>query len=190
MLTEVGVEIAPREDGAGFRFRRRPRRAGPTGVESRRRWTAASVAALTIYDMVKPWTARRRSATSALSPRARAASRAISCATARRCPRRSPPRPPRAAPAVAASAGARRPSVRAMSTKARRRRAPPIRAPGVPQLSATTAFRSAPGRRMPACRSASSMASCTGRVGRLPRDAEEKLARAANATVGEVFGSE
>ena len=27
-----------------------------------------------------------------------------------------------------------------------------------------------------------------GRVGRLPRDAEEKLARAANATVKDIFG--
>jgi cyclic pyranopterin phosphate synthase len=51
-LTDLVVEITPERAGPGVRIRATAATVGPTGVEMEA-LTAASVAALTVYDMVK-----------------------------------------------------------------------------------------------------------------------------------------
>ncbi len=51
-LTDLGVELTPDRQASAVRFRATAATVGPTGVEMEA-LTAASVAALTVYDMVK-----------------------------------------------------------------------------------------------------------------------------------------
>ena len=192
MLTGVGVEIAPREDGAGLSIPATAKTRGPTGVEMEA-LTAASVAALTIYDMVK---AVDRTATIG-DIRLIAKSGGKSGDFLR--DGETPPAPVAAPPA---------PAPRLLSRGFRRAPgAPAVRPRNVDEGPATPrathsraeAFRSfLRDNRLQVSTWAANAGLPVGlvygflhgRVGRLPRDAEEKLARAANATVGEVFGSE
>jgi cyclic pyranopterin phosphate synthase len=51
-LSSVAVELSAAEDGSGIEIEARARTTGPTGVEMEA-LTAASIAALTLYDMCK-----------------------------------------------------------------------------------------------------------------------------------------
>ena len=198
MLTGVAVEIAPRADGAGLSISATAKTCGPTGVEMEA-LTAASVAALTIYDMVK---AVDRTATIG-DIRLVAKSGGKSGDFLR--DGEAPPQP--SAPAAAVPPGSAPAQPRLLSRGFRRAPGAALRPRNVDEGPATPR---ATHSRAEAFRSflrdnrlqVSSWAANAGlpvglvygflhgRVGRLPKDAEEKLARAANATVGDVFGSE
>ena len=193
LLTGIEIDIAHAEDGSGLAITATVRTHGQTGVEMEA-LTAVSVAALTLYDMVK---AVDRAATiGAIRLVAKSGGKSDfggdEAASAAAPP--LPPEPPRLAsrgfrraPGAAAAAGPRpRMLDQGPATpRATHNRADAFRAflrDNRLQVSGWAADASLPVGLV--------YGFLHGRVGRLPKDAEEKLARAANATVQDIFGAE
>ena len=189
MLTGVTVEIAPREDGAGLTIEATAKVRGPTGVEMEA-LTAASIAALTIYDMVKA--VDREAVIGEIRLLAKSGGKSGDFA---RDGEAAPARTPE--PAKLVSRGYRRAPGAAVATRPRN----VDLGPATPRAthSRADAFRVflREGRLQVSAWAAEAglpvglvYGFLHGRVSRLPKDAEEKLAKAANATIKDVFGSE
>ena len=191
MLTGVTVEIAPRDDGAGLTIEATAKVRGPTGVEMEA-LTAASVAALTIYDMVKA--VDREAVIGEIRLLSKSGGKSGDFA---RDEAPAPARMPE--PAKLVSRGFRRAPGAAAAAAARPRNVD--LGPATPRAthSRADAFRNflREGRLQVSAWAAEAglpvglvYGFLHGRVSRLPKDAEEKLAKAANATIKDVFGSE
>lgn len=196
MLTGIAVDITHVEDGSGLVINATVRTRGVTGVEMEA-LTAVSVAALTLYDMVK---AVDRGATiGAIRLTAKSGGKSNYEADAPDEPVGAipplPPEPPkllsrgfRRAPGAAARPAAPRPQPTdqgAATERATHSRADAFRAfirDNRLQVSGWAAQAGLPVGLV--------YGFLHGRIGRLPKDAEEKLARSANATVAEIFGTE
>ncbi len=194
LLTGIAVDIAHAEDGAGLAITATVKTRGATGVEMEA-LTAVSVAALTLYDMVK---AVDRAATiGAIRLVAKSGGKSdYSEDDGDSAPVVIPPLPPeppkllsrgfRRAPGAAARPAAPRPAPTDQgpaTERATHSRADSFRTflrDNRMQVSAWAADAGLPVGLI--------YGFLHGRVGRLPRDAEEKLARAANATVKDIFG--
>jgi cyclic pyranopterin phosphate synthase len=192
MLSGVSVEIAPREDGAGLTITASAKVRGPTGVEMEA-LTAASVAALTIYDMVKA--VDREAVIGEIRLVTKSGGKSGDFARDEAPPAPAAARMPepaklvsrgyRRAPGAAAASRPRTVDLGPATPRATHSRADAFRSflrEGRLQVSAWAAEAGLP--------VALVYGFLHGRVSRLPRDAEEKLAKAAHATVKDVFGSE
>ncbi|BCW89424.1 Cyclic pyranopterin monophosphate synthase [Alphaproteobacteria bacterium SO-S41] len=192
MLTGVKIEIAPREDGAGLTIEATAKVRGPTGVEMEA-LTAASVAALTIYDMVKA--VDREAVIGDIRLLSKSGGKSGDFERDGE-PAPAPARVPepaklvsrgfrRAPGAAAAAARPRNVDLGPATPRATHSRADAFRIflrEGRLQVSAWAAEAGLPVGLV--------YGFLHGRVSRLPKDAEEKLAKAANATIKDVFGSE
>ncbi len=190
MLSGVSVEIAPREDGAGLDITATAKVRGPTGVEMEA-LTAASVAALTIYDMVKA--IDREAVIGEIRLVTKSGGKSGDFARAE-----AAPAPPRAAePAKLVSRGFRRAPGAAAATRPRTiDPGPAAPRPAHPRADAFRVFLRQGRLQVSAWAAEAGLplglvyGFLHGRVARLPKDAEEKLAKAANASVKDVFGAE
>jgi cyclic pyranopterin phosphate synthase len=188
MLTGVNVEITPSEDGVGFDISATARVKGPTGVEMEA-LTAATVAALTIYDMVKAVDREAVIGDVRLVSKSGGKSGDFTRDAAEPAP---PPEAPklvsrgfRRAPGSVSATRPRTLDLGAATPKATHARAEAFRAflrEARLQVSSWAAQAGLPPGLV--------YGFLHGRVGRLPKDAEERLAKAASATVRDVFGSE
>lgn len=191
MLTGVSVEIVPAEDGSGLEIRATAKVRGPTGVEMEA-LTAASVTALTIYDMVKA--IDREAVIGEIRLLSKSGGKSGDFARGETPEEETAPAP--AEPPKHVSRGYRRvPGGVSVRPRALDRGA---------SAAAQTHSRVENFRRFmrDSKLQVTSWAAeaglplgllygfLHGRVGRLPRDAEEKLAKAARSTVRDVFGSE
>jgi cyclic pyranopterin phosphate synthase len=192
MLSGVSVEIVPRDDGAGLTITASAKVRGPTGVEMEA-LTAASVAALTIYDMVKA--VDREAVIGEIRLVAKSGGKSGDFARDEAPPAPAAARMPE--PAKLVSRGYRRAPGAAVASRPRT----VDQGPATPRAthSRADAFRSflREGRLQVSAWAAEAGLPVAlvygflhGRVSRLPKDAEEKLAKAAHATVKDVFGSE
>ena len=186
LLTGIAVDIEPAEGGLAVTATVKTK--GTTGVEMEA-LTAVSVAALTLYDMVKA--ADRAATIGAIHLIEKTGGK--SDFTAAEAP--AQPAPSEAPPLL--SRGFRR--APGAATAARARASAIAEGPATPRAthSRAEAFRNfLRDNRMQVSGWAADAGLPVGliygflhgRVGRLPKDAEEKLARAANATVKDVFG--
>jgi cyclic pyranopterin phosphate synthase len=188
LISGVTVDIAPSEDGGGLDISATIKVKGPTGVEMEA-LTAVSVAALTIYDMVKAVDREAVIGDIRLLSKSGGKSGEFE--------RQEPEQPPaaeapkllsrgfRRAPGAAAASRPRTLDLGAATPKATHPRADAFRnflREGRLQVSSWAAQAGLPPGLV--------YGFLHGRVGRLPKDAEERLAKAANATVRDVFGSE
>lgn len=189
MLTKVTVDIMPLEDGTGLDITATAKVRGPTGVEMEA-LTAASVAALTIYDMVK---AVDREAIIG-DIRLLSKSGGKSGDFERDAP---PPEQTAAEAPKLVSRGFRRAPGASLATRPRSLDLGPATPKATHQRA--EAFRNFMRDSRLQVSAWASKAGLPpglvygflhGRIGRLPKDAEERLARAADATVRDVFGSE
>jgi cyclic pyranopterin phosphate synthase len=188
MLTGVKVEIVPSEDGSGLDIVATAKVKGPTGVEMEA-LTAASVAALTIYDMIKAVDREAVIGDIRLLSKSGGKSGEFERAEPDSEPGAAPPlvsRGFRRAPG--APAGPTRPrmlDLGAATPKAVHRRAEAFREfmrESRLQVSSWAAQAGLPPGLV--------YGFLHGRVSRLPKDAEERLAKAANSTVRDIFGAE
>ncbi len=192
LLTGIAIDITHTEDGSGLLIAATVKTHGQTGVEMEA-LTAVSVAALTLYDMVK---AVDRAATiGAIRLIEKTGGKSDYAEGDLETPPIPPlpPEPPkllsrgfRRAPGGSARAAAPRPAPTDQgpaTARATHSRADAFRAflrDNRLQVSGWAADAGLPVGLV--------YGFLHGRVGRLPKDAEEKLARAANATVQEIFG--
>ena len=196
LLTGIALDIAHAEDGSGLLITATVKTKGTTGVEMEA-LTAVSVAALTLYDMVK---AVDRAATiGAIRLVAKSGGKSDYQEDGADEPTGPipplPPDPPkllsrgfRRAPGAAARPTPPRPQPTDQgpaTERARHSRADAFRAflrDNRLQVSGWAADAGLPVGLV--------YGFLHGRIGRLPKDSEEKLARAANATVKDVFGTD
>jgi cyclic pyranopterin phosphate synthase len=196
LLTGIAVDVAHAEDGSGLAISATVKTRGTTGVEMEA-LTAVSIAALTLYDMVK---AVDRSATiGAIRLVAKSGGKSdYTQADGEIAPTIVPPLPPdppkllsrgfRRAPGAAARPAAPRaaPTDQGPATeRARHTRADAFRTflrDNRMQVSAWAADAGLPVGLV--------YGFLHGRIGRLPKDAEDKLAKAANASVQDIFGTD
>ena len=196
LLTGIALDIAHAEDGSGLLITATVKTKGTTGVEMEA-LTAVSVAALTLYDMVK---AVDRAATiGAIRLVAKSGGKSDYQEDGADEPTGPipplPPDPPkllsrgfRRAPGAAARPTPPRPQPTDQgpaTERARHSRADAFRAflrDNRLQVSGWAADAGLPVGLV--------YGFLHGRIGRLPKDAEEKLAKAANATVKDVFGTD
>lgn len=191
MLTAVSVDIAPSEDKSGLDITASARVKGPTGVEMEA-LTAAGIAALTVYDMVKA--IDREAVIGEVRLLAKSGGKSGDFARDEVQPEAAPTADPEKAPLV--SRGFRR----APGGVATRPRALDMgQSAAAMSHSRAENFRRFMRDNKLQVTSWSAEAGLPvgllygflhGRVGRLPKDAEERLAKAAHATVRDVFGAE
>jgi cyclic pyranopterin phosphate synthase len=196
LLTGISVDITYAEDGSGLSITATVRTHGQTGVEMEA-LTAVSVTALTLYDMVK---AVDRSATiGAIRLLAKSGGKSDYAVDGQpEAATTIPPLPPEA-PKLLSRGFRRAPGAAARPTAPRP--APTDQGPATPRATHTRAdaFRTfLRDNRMQVSAWAADAGLPVGliygflhgRIGRLPKDAEDKLAKAANASVKDVFGTE
>ena len=186
MLSQVTVQITAAEDGSGLAISATAKTRGQTGVEMEA-LTAASVAALTIYDMIKA--VDREAVISDLKVTSKSGGKSDILTDEPAL--KSDDRPGlvsrgfRRAPGAAAAARPRTLEMGTVTPAALSSRVESFRnflREGRLQVSAWAAQAGLPPGLV--------YGFMHGRVSRLPRDAEERLAKAANATVRDIFGSE
>lgn len=195
LITAISVDIAHSEDGSGLAITATVKTRGATGVEMEA-LTAVSVAALTLYDMVK---AVDRSATiGAIRLLAKSGGKSDFTSGGPDDPVGDiPPLPPE--PPKLLSRGFRRAPGGGARPAAPPRPAPTDEGPATARAthSRADAFRAfLRDNRLQVSGWAADAGLPVGlvygflhgRIGRLPRDAEEKLAKAANASVKDIFG--
>jgi len=195
LVTGIAVDIAHTEDGSGLTITATVKTKGATGVEMEA-LTAVSIAALTLYDMVK---AVDRSATiGAIRLVAKTGGKSDYAEYAEDTTGSIPPLPPD--PPKLLSRGFRR-APGAAARPAAPRAAPTDQGPVTARATHTRAdaFRTfLRDNRMQVSAWAAEAGLPVGlvygflhgRIGRLPKDAEDKLAKAANASVKDVFGTD
>ena len=189
MLSQVTVEIAAAEDGSGLAITATAKTRGQTGVEMEA-LTAASVAALTIYDMVKA--VDRAAVISDLKVTSKSGGKSDAAVAEEGAPTaKADDRPGlvsrgfRRAPGGSTAARPRTIEMGTVTPAALSSRVESFRnflREGRLQVSAWAAQDGLPPGLV--------YGFMHGRLSRLPRDAEEKLAKAANSTVRDIFGSD
>lgn len=189
MLTSVKVDIVPADDGSGLTIEATVKTRGQTGVEMEA-LTAASVAALTVYDMVKAVDRSAEIGGIRLLAKSGGKSGDFTAEAAPAPKEAARPETPlvsrgfRRAPGAAA-ARPRMLDLGSATPKATHNRAESFRNFMRDNRLQVTAWAADAGLPIGLV-----YGFLHGRVGRLPRDAEEKLARAASASVADVFGAE
>ncbi|MCC6920982.1 MAG: cyclic pyranopterin monophosphate synthase MoaC [Alphaproteobacteria bacterium] len=188
MLTGVSVDIAPLDDGSGLGITASAKVKGPTGVEMEA-LTAASVAALTIYDMVKA--VDREATIGDVRLLTKSGGKSGDYTRDEAAPASTPE-----APKFVSRGFRRAPGANAAARPRALDMGPATPKSGTPRAEAFRTFLRESRLQVSSWAAQAGLPPglvygfLHGRVGRLPKDAEERLAKAANATVRDVFGSE